>query len=159
MWYTKTPNSNSPVVNNITLYNYTALALPAATSTDVVAASSTIGIKSLPALAGKTIKFWLNYNIYCPTASTSWVITLKLGTTTLYTGTTTGQQQNRNLEFILDQTNNYIYLQRNTILDSAAAMLVTKVAYSAWTTPQALSLTINPTAAGQLIGLEAGYCE
>ena len=32
--------------------------------------------------------------------------------------------------------------------------------YMTWyTTPQALSLTINPTAAGKLIGLEAGYCE
>lgn len=71
----------------------------------------------------------------------------------------TGQQQIRKLEFILDQANNYIYLQRNTIVDNAAAVLVTKVAFTGWANSQALSLTITPTAAAILIGLEAGYAE
>ena len=154
MWFV-----NQADLTQRTLYNYTALALPAGTATDVVADASTIGLKTVPPLVGKVIKFTLNYNIYCPTGSTTWGLTLKLGTTTLYTGSTTGQAQVRRLEFILDQTNNYIYVQRNTIVDTAAAILITKVAFSDWSNPQALSLTINPTAAGQLLGLEAGFGE
>ena len=150
---------DNQVVNNITLTNYSPLSLPAGTATDIIAAATTLGIKTVPPLIGKTLKFWLNYNLWCPTASTTWALTLKLGTNTLYTGSTTGQQQNRNLEFILDQTNNFIYIQRNTILDNAVAMLVTKVAFSDWLNPQALSLTVKPTAAGQVIGLDAGYSE
>ena len=160
----KVYNGTSWVVSNPslverTLYNYTPLALPAGVATEVIATSATQGIKSVPALAGKTIKFVLNYNIFCSTASTTWALALKLGSTTLYSGSTTGQQQTRKLEFILDQANNYIYLQRNTLVDNAAAILITKVAFSDWANPQALSLTINPTAAGQLIGLEGGYAE
>ena len=45
------------------------------------------------------------------------------------------------------------------LLDNAAAMLVSKVAFTEWTTPHALSLTINPTVAAQMIGLEAGFSE
>jgi len=152
-------SSNNSALVERTLYNYTPLSLPAGTATDIISAVSTQGFKIVPPLTGKTIKFALNYNIYCPTASTSWTLTLKLGTTTLYTGTTTGQQQIRKLEFILDQTNNYIYLQRNTLVDNAAAVLVTKVAFTDWANAQALSLTITPTAAALLIGLEAGYAE
>lgn len=152
------PSNNSALVQR-TLYNYTPVTLAAGTATDIIAANTTIGFKTVPALAGKLIKFALNYNVYCPTASTTWALTLKLGNTTLYSGSATGQQMVRKLEFILDQTNNYIYVQRNTLVDNAAAVLVTKVAFSGWNTPQLLSLTVNPTAAAMLIGLEAGYAE
>ena len=45
------------------------------------------------------------------------------------------------------------------MVDNAAAVLVTKVVFTDWANAQALSLTVTPTAAAQLIGLEAGYAE
>ena len=150
--------SASPSITARSLYNYTPVTLAAGVATDIIALASTYGTKTVPAQTA-AIKYMLNYNLYCPTASTSWILTLKLGTVTLFTGTATGQTMMRNLTFINDITNNLIYTCRNTISDSTAAAATSSTTFTAWSSSQALSLTVQPTAAGKLLLLEGGYAQ
>lgn len=139
----------------VTISNYTPTTLPAGVATDICALATTHG-NTVIVSRSTDIKYFLQYALWCPTGSTAFALVLKLGATTLYSGTITSANWWRNLAFTTDIANNKIYMMRSAISDSSAASLGSAITFSDWNVPQQLSLTVQPTAESTLMFFEAG---
>lgn len=140
------------VVDRVVLRNTTITVLPAGEVTDLIALTSTKGIKAItPTGAGKRYK--LEYSLLCESTSTPMALTLKLGETTLFSASVTAQYMTRKVIFYGDRTNNLIWVVREVLNGSTASMAITSVAYTAWDEEADISLTVNPTAESKLVGL------
>ncbi len=139
-------------VDRIVLRNTTITALPAGEVTDLIALTSTKGIKAItPTGAGRRYK--LEYSLLCESTSTPMALTLKLGETTLFSLSVTAQYMTRKVIFYGDRTNDLIWVVREVLNGSTASMKITSVAYTDWDEEADISLTVNPTAESKLVGL------
>lgn len=141
-------------VDRIVLRNTTITALPAGEVTDLIALTSTKGIKAItPTGAGERYK--LEYSLLCESTSTPMALTLKLGETTLFSGSATTQYMTRRVIFYGDRTNDLIWIVREVLNGSTAgiSMAISSVSYTDWDEEADISLTVNPTAESKLVGL------
>jgi len=134
--------------------NYSIIDLPANTATDLFALLTTIGDNLVKPMARPT-KYAIDYHLFCPTGNATFTMALLLGEVTLFTATVTGQSLSRYLEFYGSVSENKIYLLRRIVTDSSSTALVSTVAYSDWNASHKLSLTVSPTVASKLVGLDA----
>lgn len=139
-------------IDRIVLRNTTITVLPAGEVTDLIALTSTKGIKAItPTGAGRRYK--LDYTLLCESTSTPMALTLKLGETTLFSASVTAQYMTRKVIFYGDRTNDLIWVVREVLNGSTVSMVITSVAYTAWDEEADISLTVNPTAESKLVGL------
>ncbi len=139
-------------VDRIVLRNTAITVLPAGEVTDLIALTSTKGIKAItPTGAGERYKF--EYSLLCESTSTPMALTLKLGETTLFSASVTAQYMTRRVIFYGDRTNDLIWIVREVLNGPTASMVITSVAYTAWDEEADISLTVNPTAESKLVGL------
>jgi hypothetical protein len=139
-------------VDRIVLRNTTITVLPAGEVTDLIALTSTKGIKAItPTGAGRRYK--LEYSLLCESTSTPMALTLKLGETTLFSASVTAQYMTRRVIFYGDRTNDLIWIVREVLNGSTASIEISSVSYTDWDEEADISLTVNPTAESKLVGL------
>lgn len=135
-------------------HNYYVDSLPAGVATDMFSMAKTTGADSIGAMTSQT-RWIIDYAGKCPAGSTTWALALSVGSTTLFTASLTGDHFIRHLEFYPRPETNKIYLIRSVSTAGTYTSTIDSVAFSDWSNPHAIHLTVQPTLAAKLVGFQA----
>lgn len=141
-----------------TLYTrFTPDSIPADTTVELIDSLRGSGTVVLPALTLPG-RYLLQIAAFTHTNAT-WVYTLKLDTTTLFTGTyTSAKVQVRDLSVYADTLRKQLYITRITRNESSAITVIDSVGFTTFGLPHRVHWTLNVTAPARLLAVR-GYIQ